>query len=151
MTDFKREIRYQVIKLKTGKVVNCVVVEDDWLEYEQVWDMIQARVEGKPNEITQLREQVLQLQSQLRVEAKLREDNLKEPAAGHNYWERYYKAKLSVESEENLKTILQLQENNVKLQKALDLANDHMMLYIPHYHSGFSVHTAIQQALGKDE
>jgi hypothetical protein len=47
---FKREIRYDVIKRKTGKKVNCVVIEEDWPEYEPVWQMIQDRVEGRPSE-----------------------------------------------------------------------------------------------------
>lgn len=51
MSKFKREIRYHVIKLKTGKPVDCVVVEADWPEYEIVWQMIQDRIEGKPNAI----------------------------------------------------------------------------------------------------
>ena len=46
---FKREVRYDVTKLKTGKRVNCVVVESDWPEYEIVWRMLQDRMEGKPD------------------------------------------------------------------------------------------------------
>jgi len=53
--EFKREYRYQVIKLKTGLPVECVVVEADWPEYETVFRMIQARVEGKPNELAELK------------------------------------------------------------------------------------------------
>lgn len=55
MSEFKREERYRVIKLKTGSAIDCVVVEADWPEYEIVWGMIQARMEGKPNELEQLR------------------------------------------------------------------------------------------------
>lgn len=53
---FKREIRYDVIKLKTGLPVECVVVEDDWHpEYEIVWQMIQDRAEGRPNLVESLK------------------------------------------------------------------------------------------------
>jgi len=51
MEEFKREHRYNVIKLKTGKLVDCVVVESDWPEYETVWELIQDRMEGRPNTI----------------------------------------------------------------------------------------------------
>lgn len=37
---FLRETRYRVIKLKTGKPVDCVVVEADWPMYETVWKMV---------------------------------------------------------------------------------------------------------------
>ncbi len=50
MNSFNREQRYQVIKLKTGKPVECVVVESDWPEYEIVWKMIKDRCEGRPTE-----------------------------------------------------------------------------------------------------
>lgn len=66
MSTFKREERYIVIKLNKladspyarGKIasrikqeagnalVDCVVVEHDWPEYETVWQMIQDRVEA---------------------------------------------------------------------------------------------------------
>jgi len=66
---FKKEHRYYVFKRKnmTSAIENrvsalahpdwspnCVVVEHDWPEYEIVWGMIQARVEGKSNIIAQL-------------------------------------------------------------------------------------------------
>jgi hypothetical protein len=51
---FNREERYIVTKIKTGKSVDCVVVEKDWPEYEIVWKMLQDRVEGRPNRIEQL-------------------------------------------------------------------------------------------------
>jgi len=55
MSEFKREKRYQVIKLSNPNWKgSCVVVEDDWPEYEIVWKMIQDRIEGKPNIIEQL-------------------------------------------------------------------------------------------------
>jgi len=55
MSEFKREKRYQVIKLSNPNWKgSCVVVEDDFPEYEIVWKMIQDRVEGKPNIIEQL-------------------------------------------------------------------------------------------------
>lgn len=28
-------------------ILQCVVVEDDWPEYEKVWEMIAARVDGE--------------------------------------------------------------------------------------------------------
>jgi len=55
MSEFKREKRYQVTKLSDPNWKgSCVVVEDDWPEYEIVWKMIQDRIEGKPNIIEQL-------------------------------------------------------------------------------------------------
>jgi len=62
--EFKREVRYIVIKLKdinqnTQRQLHnfmqdleipsrdCVVVESDWPEYEPVWKMIEARMTGK--------------------------------------------------------------------------------------------------------
>jgi len=45
--DFKREIRYDVTKLKTGQKIDCLVIEKDWPEYEIVWAMIEARMTGK--------------------------------------------------------------------------------------------------------
>jgi len=55
MSEFKREKRYQVMKLSNPNWKgSCVVVEDDWPEYEIVWKMIQDRIEGKPNIIEQL-------------------------------------------------------------------------------------------------
>lgn len=68
MSEFKREERYIVIKLKhlnedqedrirccmdNNNVYSteCVVVESDWPEYEQVWKMIEDRVtKEKQNE-----------------------------------------------------------------------------------------------------
>lgn len=75
MSEFKRELRYFVLKVKDvdkflndkdkvelnrildkisfGRSINgkedleCVVVENDWPEYEQVWDMIKKRVESQ--------------------------------------------------------------------------------------------------------
>lgn len=58
---FEREVRYQVIKLKTGKPVECVVVEKDWPEYEIVWQMIQDRMEGRPNKIERLQKELAAL------------------------------------------------------------------------------------------
>lgn len=71
MSEFEREERYMVIKLSklepTGQpdgmsreeeiyrianfgkaLVQAVVVESDWPEYEPVWEMIKARVTGAP-------------------------------------------------------------------------------------------------------
>jgi hypothetical protein len=48
MSDFKRERRYEVIKLKTGKPVDCLVIESDWPEYEIVWKMIEDRMALEP-------------------------------------------------------------------------------------------------------
>ena len=82
MSEFKREDRYLVIKHSDLQRIDdglyeelCevvekvgenfkdigipyrefVVVEHDWPEYESVREMIQARVEGRPNEIERLR------------------------------------------------------------------------------------------------
>ncbi len=65
MSEFKREERYLVLKLKDLSPAaeehirqyvaarnlpnrQCVVVESDWPEYELVWTMIEARVAGRP-------------------------------------------------------------------------------------------------------
>lgn len=62
--EFKREDRYIVIKKKnlseldleiidqvldnlSIQTVECVVVEEDWPEYELVWNLIQSRMERK--------------------------------------------------------------------------------------------------------
>ena len=61
MSNFKREERYIVVKVKTLsdsalfdlrdylyqegiQTTDCVVVESDWPEYEIVWKMIEERV-----------------------------------------------------------------------------------------------------------
>ncbi|HGM8024901.1 TPA: hypothetical protein ACKP9T_005116 [Pseudomonas aeruginosa] len=66
MSEFKREERYLVLKLKDLSPAaeehirqyvaarnlpnrQCVVVESDWPEYELVWTMIEARVAGRPS------------------------------------------------------------------------------------------------------
>ena len=65
MSEFKREERYIVVKLKhladlqqaplrnflrENRVpqIECVVVEHDWPEYHLVWAMIEHRMAGKP-------------------------------------------------------------------------------------------------------
>lgn len=68
MTDFQREERYVVIKISKmhphpafrikhlsalkrehgDALVDCVVVEHDWPEYEHVWSMIESRITGAP-------------------------------------------------------------------------------------------------------
>lgn len=65
MSEFKREERYIVVKLKhlAGLQVaplrnflrenhvptlDCVVVESDWPEYEKVWQSIERRMSGQP-------------------------------------------------------------------------------------------------------
>ncbi|MDR6580025.1 hypothetical protein [Pseudomonas extremaustralis] len=62
MSEFKREERYIVLKLKClpkdeaeylrdchpKAMVECVVVEHDWPEYHLVWAMIAHRMAGKP-------------------------------------------------------------------------------------------------------
>jgi len=68
---FEREIRYQVIKLKTGKPVDCVVVERDWPEYEIVWAMIQDRMNGLPNKIDALERELAAANAKI---AALRKD-----------------------------------------------------------------------------
>jgi hypothetical protein len=75
MNEFKREERYIVTKIKSGKKVECVVVESDWPEYEIVWKMIQDRMEGKPNIIEQQAETALadveELKAELESETKV--------------------------------------------------------------------------------
>ncbi len=85
MSEFKKELRYYVVKvsdaqqfsdeakhalenvlyasqivrkLRDAPQIDCVVVESDWPEYEIVWGMIQARVEGRPNQITTLQSEL---------------------------------------------------------------------------------------------
>jgi len=62
MNEFKREDRYIVLKLNrlpkdeaeylrdchAKAMVECVVVEHDWPEYQLVWSMIEHRMAGKP-------------------------------------------------------------------------------------------------------
>jgi len=49
MSEFKREKRYIVHKIgKPDWNKSCVVVEEDWPEYEIVWNMIADRVNGDP-------------------------------------------------------------------------------------------------------
>lgn len=65
MSEFKREERYIVVKLKhlaglqvaplrnflrenRVPTIDCVVVESDWPEYEPVWQMIERRMTGQP-------------------------------------------------------------------------------------------------------
>lgn len=76
MSEFKREIRYNVIKLKTGLPVECVVVEHDWPENPIVWQMIQDRIEGNPNIIERQQQQITSLQRE-NAELKLWNANLK--------------------------------------------------------------------------
>jgi hypothetical protein len=68
--EFKREIRYDVVKLKTGKKVNCVVVEEDWPEYEIVWKMLQDRMQGRPNELTASKQRYTELAKKLERERR---------------------------------------------------------------------------------
>ncbi|MFP5500734.1 MAG: hypothetical protein ACLGJE_31735 [Gammaproteobacteria bacterium] len=65
MSDFKREERYIVVKLKhlvglqvaplrnflrenRVPALSCVVVESDWPEFEPVWQLIERRMTGQP-------------------------------------------------------------------------------------------------------
>ncbi|NMX27071.1 hypothetical protein HBO14_11095 [Pseudomonas sp. WS 5406] len=65
MSEFKREERYIVVKLKhlaglqvaplrnflrenRVPTLDCVVVEQDWPEYEEVWRSIERRMTGQP-------------------------------------------------------------------------------------------------------
>lgn len=62
MSNFKRELRYIVSKIgKPDWNKSCVVVEEDWPEYEIVWGMIQDRVEGRDNIIKRLESQIQEL------------------------------------------------------------------------------------------
>ncbi|KSL05501.1 hypothetical protein AAA503_20375 [Pseudomonas aeruginosa] len=91
MSEFKREERYLVLKLKDLSPAaeehirqyvaarnlpnrQCVVVESDWPEYELVWTMIEARVAGRPSameilaaEAQALREEVAALRARVAV------------------------------------------------------------------------------------
>ena len=84
MSEFKREERFIVIKRKHLSAESrfhesleqelrvwldkhliptseCVVVESDWPEYETVWSMIAARVEGRPTPYQVIEQQVAAL------------------------------------------------------------------------------------------
>ena len=91
MSQFIREPRYIVIKIKDairylneeeqdslmnlGMIVaggryddkklpfNAAVVEQDWPEFEMVWAAIEARMAGEPNEITNLRARLFEMQT----------------------------------------------------------------------------------------
>ena len=73
-SEFKREIRYVVTKIKTGKQVDCVVVEADWPEYEPTWDSIRRRVQGEPTR----EEMFLAALSRLRAENERLREELRE-------------------------------------------------------------------------
>jgi len=45
--------------------LECVVVESDWPEYEIVWGMLEARIEGRPNQITALQARIAELEAAL--------------------------------------------------------------------------------------
>ncbi|MFP3381642.1 hypothetical protein SB767_35580, partial [Bacillus sp. SIMBA_069] len=79
----QREIRYIVIKRKHltdgherhllgyltdigVDTIESVVVEHDWPEYEAVWDMIEARVDGKPSRIATLEAQLAEAGENIR-------------------------------------------------------------------------------------
>lgn len=42
----KLENRYEVKKLKTGELVDCLVIEKDWPEYEPTLALLSSRVDG---------------------------------------------------------------------------------------------------------
>ncbi|MEG0969259.1 MAG: hypothetical protein RSG92_28265, partial [Pseudomonas sp.] len=42
------ELAKKIEKLAGSALIDCVVVEKDWPEYESVWSMIEARMTGKP-------------------------------------------------------------------------------------------------------
>lgn len=95
MSEFKKEFRYLVFKIKdvdlylteqekdsllciadelavcradAGKnPLQCVVVEDDWPEYDIVWKMIQDRIERKRPEIEDIRSRVTRLEESLKA------------------------------------------------------------------------------------
>lgn len=80
MSEFKLEDRYIVVKKKRlnesqigaieavvdaiGERVDCIVIEDDWPEYEPVFQMLRDRVEGLPNSYS---EQIEALSELVRV------------------------------------------------------------------------------------
>jgi len=73
MSEFKRERRYKIEKIgKPDWNKSCVVVEEDWPEYELVWNMIADRVNGDPYffeetnmKLAECNKQVEQLQAEL--------------------------------------------------------------------------------------
>jgi len=76
MSEFKRERRYKIEKIgKPDWNKSCVVVEEDWPEYELVWNMIADRVNGDPYffeetnmKLAECNKQVEQLQAEMQPE-----------------------------------------------------------------------------------
>lgn len=84
MSEFKREERYIVLKLKNmyeleRKRLNhwlkvndyeefkteCVVVESDWPIYEEAWDMVQRLAEGREQKIAELQTKLAESEARL--------------------------------------------------------------------------------------
>lgn len=81
MNKFQRENRYLVFKIKDIEAADSkmpikeiltsislelpdrqyVVVESDWPEYEQVWNMLEARMTGRSTELEKLKSEVSHL------------------------------------------------------------------------------------------
>lgn len=108
MNNFKRENRYVVFKRKNlshaqgkvlhsveselcpdGNVKECLVVEHDWPCYDAAWNMIVKLSEGEFSdpyaEITQLRERVKELESDLKIALSDKTLDLVRCGIGGNY------------------------------------------------------------------
>lgn len=96
MNEFKRELRYAVVKVKhldkkqredvfldmanmcishqIPFVQNCIVIENNWPIYEEVWDMVQRLAEGREQKIVELQTKLAESEARverLRVHAEI--------------------------------------------------------------------------------
>jgi len=97
MSEFKRERRYKIEKIgKPDWNKSCVVVEEDWPEYELVWNMIADRVNGDPYffeetnmKLAECNKQVEQLQAELASVTASKEPKLPEWNDKEAEWQSY--------------------------------------------------------------
>lgn len=95
--------KIRIGRLKEGKTDQAYVcVAADWPMYEQVWSMVQAFVEGKPNEIDELRQQLAAANARIsELEAQ------SEPVAWGVFWRlddsllQAYRTKYKAESNQH--------------------------------------------------
>ncbi|QIE86958.1 hypothetical protein [Pseudomonas nitroreducens] len=137
MSEFKREERFIVIKRKHLSAESrfhesleqelrvwldkhliptseCVVVESDWPEYETVWSMIAARVEGRPTPYQVIEQQV----------AALRQHK-------NDYMEAAEETRRALETEAQALREEVARSNRITIAMALDIAAVGEVLGIP--------------------
>lgn len=111
MSEFKREERYIVVKLKhlaglqvaplrnflrenRVPTLDCVVVEQDWPEYEKVWRSIERRMTGQPAEdfdrVTAERDAALGREAALARELEAESQGADRAAESLMEWRRDY-------------------------------------------------------------